>query len=57
MDEQNTMREKKSLELTKQINDVFRDGDHKAIHKGLMESHPAYGGTRRTIEELRELLG
>lgn len=56
-DEKNIAREKKSLELTKQINDAFQDGDHEAIYKGLMQSHPAYGGTLRTIEELREILG
>jgi uncharacterized SAM-binding protein YcdF (DUF218 family) len=57
LDEQNIARENKSLELTKQINDVFKDGDHAAIYKGLMDSHPAYGGTLKTIEELRKILG
>ena len=49
LDEQNIQRETKSLALTKQINDVFEDGDHDAIYDGLMASHPAYGGTLRTI--------
>lgn len=57
LNEQNVTRERKSLELTRQINDVFEDGDHRAIYDGLMASHPAYGGSLRTIEELRELLG
>lgn len=56
-EEKNVAREMKSLELTKQINDVFEDGDHQAIYDGLMASHPAYGGTLKTIEELREILG
>ncbi len=56
-DEQNAKREQKSLELTKHINDAFEDGDHTAIYKGLLASHPAYGGTLRTIDELREMLG
>ena len=57
IDEQNSLREKKSLDLTKQINDASEDGDHDAIYKGLLASHPAYGGTLRTIDELREMLG
>ncbi len=57
LDEKNVARETKSLELTMQINDGFKDGDHVAIYDGLMASHPAYGGTLRTIDELREILG
>lgn len=53
----NVTRESKSLSLTRQINDAFEDGDHDAIYKGLMESHPAYGGTLQTVEELRRLVG
>lgn len=57
LNEKNVAREKKSLELTRQINDSFVDGDHDAIYKGLLESHPAYGGTLATVEELRKILG
>lgn len=57
LDERNVLREKKSLEMTRRINDAFQDGDHRAIYKGPMESHPAYGGTLWTTEELRKLLG
>ena len=57
LDERNVLREKKSLEMTRHINDAFQDGDHQAIYKGLMKSHPAYGGTLWTTEELRKLLG
>jgi hypothetical protein len=57
LDEKNIAREKKSLELTMQINDAYKDGDHDAIYEGLMASHPAYGGTLRTIKELRDILG
>lgn len=53
----NLEREAKSLKLTKDINDRFADGDHEAIHKGLMETHPAYGGTKWTVDELRKTLG
>ncbi len=54
----NLEREAKALRITKEINDVFADGDHEAIYKGLMETHPAYGGTRWTIEELtKEMRG
>lgn len=56
LDEKNVARERKSLQLTRQINDAYEDGDHDAIYEGLMASHPAYGGTLRTIEELREML-
>ena len=57
LNEQTVARERKSLELTRQINDAFEDGDHDAIYKGLMNSHPAYGGTLTTIDELRRILG
>ena len=53
----NLARETKSLKYTKIINDVFQDGDHEAIYQGLLETHPAYGGARWTIEELRKELG
>jgi uncharacterized SAM-binding protein YcdF (DUF218 family) len=56
VDESNIAREMKSLELTMQINDAFEDGDHDGIYKGLIASHPAYGGTLKTVDELRELL-
>jgi uncharacterized SAM-binding protein YcdF (DUF218 family) len=56
LDKKNVARERKSLDLTRQINDAFADGDHLAIYKGLLASHPAYGGTLRTIDELREML-
>lgn len=55
--ENNVLREAKSLELTKQINDKYADGDHEAIYRGLKETHPAYGGTLHSVEELREKLG
>jgi|GEM_PF-2436894 len=53
----NLARETKSLKYTKIINDAFQDGDHEAIYKGLLETHPAYGGARWTVEELRKELG
>jgi DUF218 domain len=53
----NSAREAKSLQQTKEINDQFADGDHVAIYQGLMDTHPAYGGTRWTIDELRHELG
>lgn len=52
----NLAREAKSFKYTKEINDKFADGDHEAIYKGLMATHPAYGGTKWTIEELRKEL-
>lgn len=52
-DQANLAREAKALRYTKVINDKYTDGDHEAICRGLMESHPAYGGTRWTIDELR----
>ena len=55
-DPANLERESRSLAHTKAINDQFADGDHEAIYKGLLESHPAYGGTKWTIDELREEL-
>lgn len=57
LDEQNVAREQKALAMTREINDAFVNGDHNAIYKGLMDSHPAYGGTLRTIAELRKELG
>lgn len=48
----NVEREAKAYKLTTDINDVYADGDHEAIHKGLLETHPAYGGTKWTLEEL-----
>jgi hypothetical protein len=56
-DPANLAREAKSLMYSKEINDKFIDGDHEAIYKGLMETHPAYGGTKWTTEELRIELG
>lgn len=53
---ENIAREQKALHYTREINDVFEDGDHEAIYKGLKETHPAYGGTKWTVEELREEL-
>jgi uncharacterized SAM-binding protein YcdF (DUF218 family) len=52
-DPTNLAREAKALMYTKEINDAFDDGDHDAIYKGLMQTHPAYGGTKWTTEELR----
>lgn len=57
LDERNVAREKKALELTKGINNALRDGDHDTIYAGLLATHPAYGGTRWTTEELRKLVG
>lgn len=57
LDSVNVARETKSLEMTRDINDAFSDGDHDTIYKALMESHPAYGGTRWTVDELRAMLG
>lgn len=57
IEQTNLDREAKSLKHTKDINDAFQDGDHKAIYKGLMKTHPAYGGTKWTVEELRKELG
>lgn len=51
-DQTNTEREAKSLKLTKEINDAFTDGDHNAIYAGLMNTHPAYGGGKWSIDEL-----
>jgi hypothetical protein len=48
--------EAKALQYTKAINDAFTDGDDKAIYKSLMKTHPAYGGTKWTIDELRKEL-
>ena len=56
-DPKNVEREAKSLKLTKDINDQFTDGDHEAIYKRLMKTHPAYGGSKWTIDELRKELG
>lgn len=55
-DRGNLEREAKALGHTKDINDHFADGDHEAIYKGLMDTHPAYGGTKWTVEELRKEL-
>ena len=55
-DQANLAREAKALRYTMAINDAYTDGDHEAIYRGLMESHPAYGGTKWTIDELREEL-
>lgn len=52
----NLEREAKALKYTKVINDAFADGDDEAIYKGLTETHPAYGGTKWTIDELRKEL-
>jgi uncharacterized SAM-binding protein YcdF (DUF218 family) len=57
MEQSNLEREAKALKHTKDINDIFQDGDHEAIYKGLMETHPAYGGTKWTVDELRRELG
>lgn len=51
-DPANVAREAKALKLSIDINELFADGDHEAIYKGLMATHPAYGGTKWTIEEL-----
>lgn len=50
----NTEREAKALKNTTEINDQFQDGDHDAIYQGLLDTHPAYGGTKWTMDELRE---
>lgn len=55
-DPANLAREAKALKYTMDINDHFADGDHEAIYKGLMETHPAYGGTKWTIDQLRDEL-
>lgn len=55
-DPANTAREAKSLELTRELIDQYVDGDHVAISTELLRSHPAYGGTRWTIDELRSTL-
>lgn len=55
-DPANLEREAKSLHYTKEINDQFINGDHEAIYKGLQETHPAYGGTKWTVKELRDEL-
>lgn len=54
LSEENVRREMRSLQITREINDPFTDGDDGAIYDMLMKTHPAYGGTRWTIEELRE---
>ena len=54
---ENLAREAKSLLMTKEINDKYADGDHGAIYKGLLETHPGYGGNRWTIDELKRELG
>lgn len=54
---ENIKREQKSLRLTKEINSHVPDGDHETIYRLLCETHPAYGGTKFTLEELRELMG
>lgn len=53
-DQANKAREEKSLQLTKDINDHFTDGDHESIYAELMNTHPAYGGSKWTIDELRQ---
>ena len=53
-DPSNRERELLALKHSKDINDEFIDGDTQAIYDGLMETHPAYGGTKWTLEELRE---
>ena len=53
-DQANKAREEKSLRLTKDINDHFADGDHESICAELMNTHPAYGGSKWTIDELRQ---
>lgn len=53
-DTANAEREALALKLSKDINDKFADGDTEAIYSGLMDNHPAYGGTRWTLDELRE---
>lgn len=55
-DRANSEREAKSLRLTKEINDPFKNGDHDTISAKLMETHPAYGGTKWTIDQLKEAL-
>lgn len=57
LNEHNIKREKKALVMTRQINDSFEDGDHESIYKGLMVTHPAYGGTKWSINEVRKELG
>lgn len=56
-DSQVLQREAKALAMTKEINDPFLDGDHEAIHQGMLDTHPAYGGTKWTVDELRRELG
>ncbi len=53
-DTANTERELLALKHSKDINDKFTDGDTQAIYDGLMATHPAYGGTKWTLDELRE---
>ncbi len=53
---ENVQREAKALNITKDINDKYADGDHQAIYDGLRETHPAYGGTKWTVDELREMM-
>ncbi|MES2630516.1 MAG: YdcF family protein [Patescibacteria group bacterium] len=53
-DSANGEREALALKLSKDINDTFADGDTKAIYDELMKTHPAYGGTKWTLDELRE---
>lgn len=50
----NLEREAKATKISREINDKYGDGDHQAIYQGLMETHPAYGGTKWTLDELRE---
>lgn len=53
-DQANMEREALALKRSKDINDAFADGDTNAIYAGLMETHPAYGGTKWTLDELRD---
>lgn len=50
----NLEREAKATNISREINDKYTDGDHQAIYEGLMATHPAYGGTKWTLDELRE---
>ena len=55
-DPKNIERELLSLTLTKDINGFVPAGDHETIYRLLCETHPSYGGSKFTVEELRALL-
>jgi vancomycin permeability regulator SanA len=56
LDMRNIIREQTSLRSTREINGMIPDGDHEATYRILCQTHPAYGGTKYSLEELKSFL-